>query len=73
MIEKLGEAERETGDLQTELEKLDQQWSKRLGDLEQAIPASASEISPQAPTAVANVISLANRIRDLKKGLGNPN
>lgn len=70
VIEKLGEAERETGDLQRELEKLDAEWSKRLGEFKDAEPSA--ETSPQAPRAVANVISLANRIRDLKKGLGNP-
>lgn len=71
VIEKLGEAERETGDLQKELEKLDEEWSKRLGEFKESEPAT--ETAPQTPKAVANVISLANRIRDLKKGLGNPN
>lgn len=59
---RLAEAERETDDLQKELEKLDAEWSKRLETLQSGDPA--------APTAVANVISLANRIRDLKKGTG---
>lgn len=70
VFEKLGEAERETGDLQKELEKLDAEWSKKLSEFYDAEPSA--ETSLQAPRAVANVISLANRIRDLKKGLGNP-
>jgi hypothetical protein len=64
---KLEEAERETSDLQKELEQLDAEWNKRL---EQSPPPEAGDqAGSQEPTAVANVISLANRIRDLKKGL----
>lgn len=62
---RLAEAERGAEDLQKELEKLDEEWSKRL----QAAPGGDSGAGEQ-PTAVANVISLANRIRDLKKGMG---
>lgn len=68
IIAKLKEAEIETGDLQRELEKLDAEWSKRLGEMKEQ--DGASEARSETPTAVANVISLANRIRDLKKGLG---
>jgi chromosome segregation ATPase len=67
VIEKLGEAERETGDLQKELEELDAEWSKRLHEMADAEPAD--EHSDGDPR-VANVISLANRIRDPKKGMG---
>ena len=68
VIAKLQEAEQETGDLQKELELLDAEWSKRLDEMKDSEEAGAQ--SPQGSTSVANVISLANRIRDLKKGLG---
>jgi chromosome segregation ATPase len=69
VIEKLAEAEQETGDLQRELEKLDEEWARQLDGLKE--PEQPAEQAPeQGPTAVANVISLANRIRDLRKGLG---
>ena len=68
VIAKLREAEQETGDLQKELEKLDAEWSKRLDEMKDSEEASAQ--FPLGSTSVANVISLANRIRDLKKGLG---
>ena len=68
VIAKLQEAEQETGDLQKELEKLDAEWSKRLDEMKDSEEASAQ--FPLGSTSVANVISLANRIRDLKKGLG---
>lgn len=63
--DRLAEAERGAEDLQKELEKLDVEWSKRL----QTTPEGEGGTGEQ-PTAVANVISLANRIRDLKKGMG---
>lgn len=66
VAEKLAEAEQENADLQKELEQLDAEWSRRLEEIK---PGVAPETEP--PTAVANVISLAARIRDLKKGLGN--
>ena len=62
---RLAEAERDTEDLQKELAKLDAEWSKRL----ETMPAGEAGAA-EHPTAVANVISLANRIRDLKKGMG---
>lgn len=68
VIEKLAEAEQVTGDLQRELEKLDEEWARQLGGLKEA--EKAAEQAAPGPTAVANVISLANRIRDLRKGLG---
>lgn len=70
---RITEAERENDDLNRELERLDAEWSKRLEDLK--LPPEAMPEEPESgktdspPIAVANVISLANRIRDLKKGL----
>lgn len=63
VAEKLAEAERETDDLRRELEQLDAEWEKRLAEPPRAVEPAAST------PAVANVISLANRIRELKKGL----
>lgn len=63
VAEKLGEAERETDDLRRELEQLDAEWEKRLAEPPRTVEPAAST------PAVANVISLANRIRELKKGL----
>ncbi len=68
IMAKLKEAEQETGDLQKELEKLDAEWSKRLEEMQSQTGQNGENTPP--PTAVANVISLANRIRDLKKGIG---
>ncbi len=74
---RFAEAERHNDDLNTELEKLDAEWAKRLEDLnvtqpeESGVEETRQEEKPSGPLAVANVISLANRIRDLKKGLGN--
>lgn len=67
VIEKLAEAERETGDLRMELEELDAEWSKRLHDMADGGPANEPKLGG---TRVANVISLVNRLRDLKKDLG---
>jgi hypothetical protein len=64
VLERLDEAERETEDLRRELEELDATWQKRLAD---SPPAGEPHENP-----IANVISLANRIRDLKKGLDTP-
>lgn len=58
----LAEASRETADIQQELERLDAEWNKRLSELDQV------EVSDRT-TSVANVISLANRIRALKKDI----
>ena len=68
IIAKLEDAEQQTGDLQKELEKLDAEWSKRLSEMQDQAGLNGETAPP--PTAVANVISLANRIRDLKKGIG---
>jgi DNA repair exonuclease SbcCD ATPase subunit len=63
IMEKLEAAERRTGELRRELEQLDAEWTHR-------IEGSKPEAEGHAqPGPVANVISLANRIRDLKKGL----
>ncbi len=62
VAEKLGDAERETEDLRRELEQLDAEWEKRLAEPPRGEPAATTP-------AVANVISLANRIRELKKGM----
>jgi hypothetical protein len=67
LIEKLAEAERETADLQKELEQLDAEWSRSLAEQPSGPAMPAPESPPDAP--VANVISLAARIRELKKGL----
>lgn len=77
VIAKLQEAERETGDLQRELERLDAEWSKRLEAEKAATRSSDGEAAPaEAPedkeATFANVISLANRIRELRNGLNKP-
>jgi len=54
----------DAADLQKELERLDAEWSKRLSEIEPEAPQADSKAG-----AVANVISLANRIRALKKDL----
>jgi DNA repair exonuclease SbcCD ATPase subunit len=59
VAEKLAEAERQTADLTRDLEKLDAEWQQRLAE------ANIAESE-----ADANVISLSNRIRELKKSLG---
>ena len=55
----MAEAERQTEDLTRDLEKLNAEWQERL--------ASANIAESEAD---ANVISMSNRIRDLKKSLG---
>lgn len=61
---KLAEAERQTSDLERDLEALDAQWQQRLdGETPPDFPSGESE-------ADANVINLSNRVRDLKKTLG---
>ena len=59
LTEKMAEAERRTDDLTRDLEKLDAEWQQRLAE---------SNIAESE--ADANVISLSNRIRELKKSLG---
>ncbi len=61
VVEKLAEAERQTEDLTRDLEKLDAEWQDRLATTMPQIAESEAD---------ANVISLSNRIRDLKKSLG---
>lgn len=61
VVEKLAEAERQTDDLTRDLEKLDAEWQERLASTTPQIAESEAD---------ANVISLTNRIRDLKKSLG---
>ncbi|WP_374329993.1 hypothetical protein [Aestuariivirga sp.] len=59
VTERLSEAERQTEDLTRDLERLDAEWQQRLAE------ANIAESE-----ADANVISLSNRIRELKKSLG---
>lgn len=59
LAERMAQAERETEDLTRDLEKLDAEWQQRLAQ---------SNIAESE--ADANVISLSNRIRELKKNLG---
>lgn len=66
IIEKLSAAARETADLQKELERLDAEWSKRLAEIGPELTDDGTVVQGK-PGAVANVISLANRIRALKK------
>lgn len=66
LTEKLEEARRQTHDIQKELERLDAEWSRKLEEL----PAAKDNGPPAQPRAVANVISLANRIRALQKDMG---
>lgn len=61
--DKLAEAEKETAALQQELARLDAVWAGKLGDV------GTEGGSGNAP-AVANVISLAQRIRSLHKDAG---
>ena len=58
-LAEMAEAERQTEDLTRDLEKLNAEWQERL--------ASANIAESEAD---ANVISMSNRIRDLKKSLG---
>ncbi len=68
LAEKLSEAARETDDIQKELAKLDAEWSKRLGEIK---PRKSATARQGGGGGVANVISLANRIRNLQKDIGN--
>ena len=58
--ERLAAAERHTEELTRDLEKLDAEWQERLAT---PVPVAPSEVD-------SSVISLSNRIRDLKKSLG---
>jgi DNA repair exonuclease SbcCD ATPase subunit len=61
LAERMDQAERETEELTRDLEKLDAEWQQRLSETGPVIAESEAD---------ANVISLSNRIRDLKKSLG---
>lgn len=64
--EKVAEAERRNEDLEEQLRKLDEEWSAapKNGEAANHLPQKADD------TAEDNVISLSNRIRNLKKSLG---
>lgn len=65
LAETLAEAERRTADLTRDLEKLDAEWQQKLaGDPLPPIAEGESD---------ANVVTLTNRIRDLRKSLGSAN
>jgi len=66
IAEKLTEVERQTADLERELERLDSEWNDRLHGRADATPPPPEP----AEDLDENVISLSNRIRDLKKSLG---
>lgn len=57
--ERMAEAERQTDELTRDLERLDAEWQQRMS--EQKIGEAEADV---------NVISLSNRIRELKKSLG---
>lgn len=59
VTDRLSEAERQTEELTRDLERLDAEWQQRLAE------ANIAESE-----ADANVITLSNRIRELKKSLG---
>ncbi|MCA3559816.1 MAG: hypothetical protein IOC82_02150 [Aestuariivirga sp.] len=59
LAHRMAEAERQTEDLTRDLERLDAEWRQRLAE------ANIAESE-----ADANVITLSNRIRELKKNLG---
>ena len=59
LAERLREAERQNEDLTRDLDRLDAEWKQRLA--ESSIAESEADV---------NVISLSNRIRELKKSLG---
>ncbi|WP_421694042.1 hypothetical protein [Aestuariivirga sp.] len=64
MSERLSDVERQTADLERDLASLDAQWQERLDG------ASPPDFPTGDSEADANVISLSNRVRDLKKNLG---
>ena len=61
LAERMEEAERHTAELTRDLEKLNAEWQQRLAESGPVIAESEAD---------ENVISLSNRIRDLKKSLG---
>jgi chromosome segregation ATPase len=62
--ERLAQAARDAEELQRELARLDAAWAARLNDLEAKDVAAGRK-----PRGVANVISLANRIKALQKDI----
>lgn len=66
--DKLAQATRETEDIEKELARLDAAWSSKRDAHDQPNPDSPPG-EPSQPRAIANVISLANRIRTLQKGI----
>ncbi len=66
--EKLAQATRETEDIEKELARLDAAWNSKLATGQPPDPESAPG-EPSQPRAIANVISLANRIRTLQKDI----
>jgi HAMP domain-containing protein len=61
----LAEAQRETGDLEKELARLDRNWSEKLAELEKTEDGTgASEAR-----GVSNVVSLARRLKALQKNV----
>ena len=66
--EKLALAARETEDIEKELARLDAAWNSKLAT-GQPPNTESPPGEPSQPRAVANVISLANRIRTLQKDI----
>lgn len=68
--QQIEQAALETEDLQEELARLDAAWTGQLGELEtRDVAPQTPGNPPPKPRAIANVISLANRIRSLKKDI----
>ena len=61
IVEKLAEAERQTQELEADLQKLQADWSK-----------TADPETPETTPSADNVILLPNRARDLKTGTSSP-
>lgn len=59
----------EAADLQKELELLDAEWNRKLAELDDAKTEPADSPDNGKTGAVANVVSLANRIRALKSDI----
>jgi septal ring factor EnvC (AmiA/AmiB activator) len=79
--EKIAEAEQENSVLQNEIKRLDEAWSEKLAQLQKsgkprevtatkAAAAAAPKEDPRQIRGIANVISLAQRIRALQKDIG---
>jgi chromosome segregation ATPase len=79
--EKIAEAEKENSLLQSEIQRLDEAWSEKLAQLQKSgkprevsskksTAASQPKEDPRQIRGIANVISLAQRIRALQKDIG---